>query len=85
MTQKALDLRRSVQIARHHKILVGLVVILGLAGGGAYAVLRPPMLSSTALIALLDGRAGPHQRDRSFHRDPRGGGEQRSGAPGRAA
>jgi capsular polysaccharide biosynthesis protein len=52
MTQKALDLRRSVHIARHHKILVGLVVLLGLAGGGAYAVLRPPMLSSTALIAL---------------------------------
>lgn len=52
MTQKALDLRRSVQIARHHKVLVGIVVALGFVVGGAYAVLNPPMLTSTALIAL---------------------------------
>jgi capsular polysaccharide biosynthesis protein len=52
MTQKALDLRRSAQIARHHKILVGMVVALGAVVGGGYAVLNPPMLTSTALIAL---------------------------------
>jgi capsular polysaccharide biosynthesis protein len=52
MTQKALDLRRSAQIARHHKVLVGIVVGLGAVVGGGYAVLSPPMLTSTALIAL---------------------------------
>ena len=52
MTHKALDLRRSVQIARHHKVLLGIVVALGFAVGGAYALLNPPMLTSTALIAL---------------------------------
>ena len=53
MTQKALDLRRSVQVARRHKVLVGILVVLGVIGGGAYAVLNPPTLTSTALIALL--------------------------------
>ena len=52
MTQKAVDLRRSAQIARHHKVLVGMVVALGAVVGGGYAVLNPPMLTSTALIAL---------------------------------
>lgn len=52
MSQQALDLRRSFQIVRRHRILVGIVVLLGLLAGGAYAVLRPPMLTSTALVAL---------------------------------
>ena len=52
MSQQALDLRRSAQIVRRHKIVVGIVVSLGLLAGGAYAVLRPPMLTSTALVAL---------------------------------
>ena len=52
MSQQALDLRRSMQIVRRHKVLVGIVVALGILGGAAYAVLKPPMLTSTALIAL---------------------------------
>src|SRR5512146_1301781 len=52
MSQQALDLRRSTQIIRRHKVLVTVVMVLGIAGGVAYAVLKPPMLSSTALIAL---------------------------------
>jgi capsular polysaccharide biosynthesis protein len=52
MSQQALDLRRSTQIVRRHKILVAIVMVLGIAGGAAYAVLKPPMLASTALIAL---------------------------------
>ena len=52
MSQQALDLRRSMQIVRRHKLLVSLVVVLGIAGGGAYAVHKPPMLTSTALVAL---------------------------------
>src|SRR4051794_4207484 len=52
MSQKALDLPRSIQIIRRHKILLSVVVILGILGGAAYAVLKPPMLSSTALVVL---------------------------------
>lgn len=52
MSQQGLDLRRSVQIVRRHKALVGIVVALGLLIGGAYATLNPPMLTSTALIVL---------------------------------
>jgi len=52
MSKKALDMRRSVQIVRHHKVLVAMTVALGVLGGGAYAVLNPPMVTSTALIAL---------------------------------
>ena len=54
MSQKALDLRRSMQIVRRHKLFVGIVVALGILGGVAYAVLKPPMLSSTALVALQE-------------------------------
>ena len=52
MSQQALDLRRSMQIVRRYKVLVGVVVVLGILAGGAYAVLKPPMLTSTALVAL---------------------------------
>jgi capsular polysaccharide biosynthesis protein len=54
MSQQALDLRRSMQIVRRHKILVGIVLALGVLGGAAYAVLKPPMLASTALVALQE-------------------------------
>ena len=52
MSQQALDLRRSIQIVRRHKLLVGIMVALGLLAGGAYAVLHPPMVTSTALVLL---------------------------------
>ena len=52
MSQQALDLRRSIQIVRRHKVLVAVAVALGILAGGAYAMLNPPMLTSTALIAL---------------------------------
>jgi capsular polysaccharide biosynthesis protein len=52
MSQKALDLRTSAQTIRRHKLLVSIVVALGILGGAAYAVLKPPMLASTALIVL---------------------------------
>jgi capsular polysaccharide biosynthesis protein len=47
-----LDLRRSLQIVRRHKILVGIVLALGLVTGGVYAALHPPTLTSTALVLL---------------------------------
>ena len=52
MSQKALDLRRSMQIVRRRRLLVGIVVALGILGGVAYAVVHPVMFTSTALIAL---------------------------------
>ena len=52
MSQEALDLRRSLQVVRRHKILVGIVLALGLVAGGAYAALHPPILTSTAEVLL---------------------------------
>jgi capsular polysaccharide biosynthesis protein len=52
MSQQALDLRRSVQIARRHRRVFGSIVLLGLLIGGAYAVLKPPMFTSSALVVL---------------------------------
>ena len=52
MSQQVLDLRRSVQVVRRHRILVGIVIAVGLLIGGAYATLNPPMLTSTALVVL---------------------------------
>lgn len=52
MSQQGLDLRRSIQIAGRHKLLVGLVVVLGIIAGGAYAKFHPPMITSTALVVL---------------------------------
>jgi capsular polysaccharide biosynthesis protein len=46
-----------VQIVRRHKILVGVIVALGIAAGCAYSVLRPPMLTSTALVVLPESQA----------------------------
>jgi capsular polysaccharide biosynthesis protein len=52
MSQQVLDTRRPVQAVRRHKILVVIVAAVGLLFGVAYAVVEPPMLSSTALILL---------------------------------
>jgi capsular polysaccharide biosynthesis protein len=52
MSQQALDLRKSIQLVRQHKILLGIVVAMGILGGAAYGVLKPPMFTSTVLIAL---------------------------------
>ena len=52
MSQQALDLRRSNQILRRHKMLVGVVMLVGVLAGGAYGKLYPPMVTSTALVVL---------------------------------
>jgi capsular polysaccharide biosynthesis protein len=52
MSQQTLDLRRSMQILRRRRLIVGLVVLLGLLLGAAFAVLRPPTLTSRALVVL---------------------------------
>ena len=52
MSQEKLDLGRSIRIIRRHKLLMGVMVALGVLAGGAYAVLQPPMFTSTALVLL---------------------------------
>ena len=52
MSQQMLGLRRPIQIVRRHKILTGTMVALGLLGGGAYAAVNPPLVTSTALVLL---------------------------------
>ena len=60
MSQETLDLRRSIQIIRRHKLLMGIMVALGILVGGAYAVLKPTMVTSTALVLL--SRTGRQHR-----------------------
>ncbi len=52
MSGQALDLRRSAQIVRRYRILVGSLAALGLFLGIGYAMVNPPMLTSNALVVL---------------------------------
>jgi capsular polysaccharide biosynthesis protein len=52
MSEQALDLRRSVQIVRRHKIAVSIATLLGLAGGVAFVIHSPPTLTSSAEVVL---------------------------------
>ena len=52
MSQQNLDLRKSVQMVRRRKRLFGSVTAFGLLIGFAYALLTPPMISSTALVVI---------------------------------
>ena len=76
MSQQALDLRRSMQIVRRHKVLVGMVVALGMLGGAAYAVLKPPMLieyRADRAPGFGERAASNHHRwNRSLYGNPRG-------------
>jgi hypothetical protein len=58
MSQQGPGLRRSAQIVRRHKILIGTAVALGLLAGGGYSARYPPMISSKALVALLSSGPG---------------------------
>lgn len=70
MSQQALDLRRSVHIVRRHKILVGIVTVLGLLAGAGYAVLNPPELTSSALVVLPQAAAQSAQASASSPGSP---------------
>ncbi|HTU75230.1 MAG TPA: Wzz/FepE/Etk N-terminal domain-containing protein [Trebonia sp.] len=65
MSQQNLDLRRSVNIVRRHKRLFGGVTALGLLIGAAYAILFPPMLTSTALVVIAQPAAQSAQASSS--------------------
>jgi capsular polysaccharide biosynthesis protein len=53
MSEQALDLRRSAQIVRRHKIVVCIFAAVGLLAGVAWTLHRPPMLSSEALVNVV--------------------------------
>jgi capsular polysaccharide biosynthesis protein len=57
MSQQALDLRKSVQIVRRHKRLLGAAVLAGLVLGAGYGVLNAAPLRSTALVNLPQAAA----------------------------
>ena len=77
MSQQALDLRRSVQIVRRHKMLVSAVTALGILAGGAYATLRPAAAHaarrwSCSRNPRRQPQARQHRRQsRSLHGNPR--------------
>lgn len=52
MRHEALDLRRSIQVVRRHKLLMAIVMGLAILAGSAYAFLKPSMVTSTALVLL---------------------------------
>jgi capsular polysaccharide biosynthesis protein len=52
MSQETLDLRRAIRIIWRHKLLMGVAIALGILAGGAYAVLKPATVTSTALVLL---------------------------------
>jgi capsular polysaccharide biosynthesis protein len=52
MSQQALDLRQSLQVAWRHRILVGVVAALGFLAGICFTLLNPPMFMSQALVLL---------------------------------
>jgi capsular polysaccharide biosynthesis protein len=56
MSEQALDLTRSVQIVKRHKIVVSLAAVLGLAAGIAFVMSSPPTLTSSALVVLPTAR-----------------------------
>jgi len=53
MGQETLDLRRSLQLARRHKIVVVIFAVLGLLAGVGWTLHRPPMLSSEVLVNVV--------------------------------
>ena len=52
MSGQALDLKRAGQIVRRRKVLVAVFAGLGIVVGVAYAVLNPPVFTSSALVVL---------------------------------
>jgi capsular polysaccharide biosynthesis protein len=52
MSNQPVTLRRSFQIVRRHKTLMGVMIAIGVLGGAAYGSVNPPMLTSEALVVL---------------------------------
>jgi capsular polysaccharide biosynthesis protein len=52
MNHQPLNLRRSLQIVRRNKTLIGVTVAIGLLGGAGYGSVNPPMLTAQSLVVL---------------------------------
>ena len=52
MSDQPLDLRKALQIIRRHKIQVGAVTAVGLLLGIGFAVAKPPLYNSQALVVI---------------------------------
>jgi capsular polysaccharide biosynthesis protein len=52
MSQQGSGLRKTVQAIRRHKFLFAIIVAAGIAFGGFYSILKPPALTSEALVVL---------------------------------
>jgi capsular polysaccharide biosynthesis protein len=52
MSDQPLDLKRSLRIVGRHKVIVGVVAVLGAVAGVAGALLSPPMVSSNVSVIL---------------------------------
>ena len=52
MSQQPLNLRRSVQTVRRHRVLVISTAVIALLIGVAYSVLKPPLFTSQALVVI---------------------------------
>jgi capsular polysaccharide biosynthesis protein len=50
------DFRRFIQAVRRYKAIVALAALLGVAVGLGYTLLKPPLLTSSALVALPSSR-----------------------------
>ncbi len=59
MSQQVLDMRRSIQILRRHKVLLGVMVALGIVAGCAYSTLNPSRLTSSALVVFPETQNTP--------------------------
>jgi len=70
MSGPASDLRRFLRVIQRYGILVGITAAVSLLAGAATAVLRPPMLTSTALVALQE----PASVQQSANNNTTGGG-----------
>lgn len=57
MSQQALDLRTSARVVRRHKIPVAIAMVLAMLAGAGYALRYPPMVTSTALVAIPQSAA----------------------------
>jgi capsular polysaccharide biosynthesis protein len=58
MSHQSMDLRKILQILRRYKILLAALAIVGILVGGAYAVLKPPLVSSQALVVIPQANPG---------------------------
>lgn len=52
MSEQPLDLKRSLAVARRHRRALAAFALAGLAGGAAYAFVRPPTPTASALVLL---------------------------------